>query len=53
MTIDIGMILDVTPQIAEDGSIIMNIHPCITDKTGGKTTPDGKSKFSGHFSPIQ
>jgi len=45
MTIDIGIILDVTPQIAEDGTIIMNIHPSITDKTGEKMTPDGKSTF--------
>ncbi len=45
MTIDIGIILDVTPQIAEDGTIIMSIHPSITDKTGEKTTPDGKSTF--------
>ncbi len=45
MTIDIGILLDVTPQIAEDGAIIMNIHPSITDKTGEKTTPDGKSTF--------
>jgi len=41
MTIDIGIILDVTPQIAEDGTIIMNIHPSITEKTGEKTAPDG------------
>jgi len=33
-TIDIGIILDVTPQISEDGTIIMNIHPSITQKTG-------------------
>jgi MSHA biogenesis protein MshL len=45
MTIDIGILLDVTPQIAEDGTIIMNIHPSITDKTGEKTAPDGKSTF--------
>ena len=45
MTIDIGITLDVTPQIAEDGTIIMNIHPSITDKTGEKTAPDGKSTF--------
>ncbi len=45
MTIDVGILLDVTPQIAEDGTIIMNIHPSITDKTGEKTTPDGKSTF--------
>jgi MSHA type pilus biogenesis protein MshL len=45
MTIDIGIILDVTPQIAEDGTIIMNIHPSITEKTGDKATPDGKTTF--------
>jgi MSHA biogenesis protein MshL len=44
-TIDIGIILDVTPQIAEDGTIIMNIHPSITQKTGEKVTPDGKTTF--------
>jgi len=45
MTIDIGIILDVTPQIAEDGTIIMNIHPSITEKTGEKATPDGRTTF--------
>jgi MSHA type pilus biogenesis protein MshL len=45
MTIDIGIILDVTPQIAEDGTIIMNIHPSITEKTGEKASPDGKTTF--------
>jgi MSHA type pilus biogenesis protein MshL len=45
MTIDIGLILDVTPQIAEDGTIIMNIHPSVTEKTGEKPSPDGKTTF--------
>ena len=45
MTIDIGIVLDVTPQIAEDGSIIMNIHPSITAQTGTVVAPDGKSTF--------
>jgi MSHA type pilus biogenesis protein MshL len=45
VTIDVGIILDVTPQISEDGTIIMNIHPSITDKTGEKVTPDGKTTF--------
>jgi MSHA type pilus biogenesis protein MshL len=45
MTIDVGIILDVTPQIAEDGTIIMNIHPSITEKTGEKLSPDGRSTF--------
>ncbi|HYA11358.1 MAG TPA: type II and III secretion system protein, partial [Thermodesulfovibrionales bacterium] len=39
------IILDVTPQISEDGSIIMNIHPSVTDKLGDKLSPDGKSTF--------
>jgi len=45
MTIDVGIILDVTPQISEDGTIIMNIHPSITEKTGERLAPDGKSTF--------
>jgi MSHA type pilus biogenesis protein MshL len=45
VTIDVGITLDVTPQIAEDGTIIMNIHPSITEKTGEKPTPDGKTTF--------
>jgi MSHA biogenesis protein MshL len=45
MTIDIGLILDVTPQIADDGTIIMNIHPSVTEKTGDKPSPDGKTTF--------
>jgi MSHA type pilus biogenesis protein MshL len=45
VTIDIGIILDVTPQIAEDGTILMSIHPSITHKTGEKTSPDGRTTF--------
>jgi MSHA type pilus biogenesis protein MshL len=45
MTIDIGIILDVTPQISSDGTIIMTIHPSITEKTGERVTPDGKTTF--------
>jgi MSHA biogenesis protein MshL len=45
MTIDVGIILDVTPQISKDGTIIMNIHPSITEKTGDVLAPDGKSTF--------
>jgi MSHA type pilus biogenesis protein MshL len=44
-TIDIGIVLDVTPQIGEDGMIIMNVHPSISDKTGEKTSPDGVTTF--------
>ncbi|MCJ7494329.1 MAG: secretin and TonB N-terminal domain-containing protein, partial [Deltaproteobacteria bacterium] len=45
MTIDVGIILDVTPQISPDGTIIMTIHPSITEKTGERVTPDGKTTF--------
>ena len=45
MTIDVGIILDVTPQIADDGTIMMNIHPSITEKNGEKASPDGKTTF--------
>jgi MSHA type pilus biogenesis protein MshL len=45
VTIDVGIILDVTPQIADDGTIIMNIHPSITEKTGEKASPDGRTTF--------
>lgn len=40
-TIDVGVILDVTPQIAPDGQIIMNIHPSITAEFGRVRAPDG------------
>jgi len=37
----IGVVLDVTPQISSDGTIIMNIHPSITDFVEEKTFPPG------------
>jgi MSHA biogenesis protein MshL len=40
-TIDVGVILDVTPQIGEGGQINMNIHPSITDEFDRVTAPDG------------
>jgi MSHA type pilus biogenesis protein MshL len=45
MTIDVGIILDVTPQIAEDGTIIMNIHPSVTNQIGSVPVPGGNSTF--------
>ncbi len=36
-----GIVLDVTPQISEDGIITMNIHPTITERTGQVTSPSG------------
>ena len=42
-TINVGVVLDVTPQISADGIITMNIHPTITERTGQATSPDGSS----------
>jgi MSHA biogenesis protein MshL len=40
-TIDVGVILDVTPQIGPDGMITMNIHPSITAEFERVAAPDG------------
>ncbi len=40
-TITAGIVLDVTPQVAEDGSVIMNIRPSISERVGQATSPDG------------
>ena len=40
-TIDVGVILDVTPQIGGGGNIIMNIHPSITAEFDRVQAPDG------------
>jgi MSHA biogenesis protein MshL len=40
-TIDVGVILDVTPQIGPGGDINMNIHPSITAEFERVTAPDG------------
>jgi MSHA biogenesis protein MshL len=40
-TIDVGVILDVTPQIGPDGQITMNIHPSITAEFDRVAAPDG------------
>jgi MSHA biogenesis protein MshL len=36
-----GVVLDVTPQISDDGIIIMNVHPTVTARTGQATSPQG------------
>ncbi|MFP3870933.1 MAG: secretin and TonB N-terminal domain-containing protein [Syntrophobacteria bacterium] len=43
--VDIGVILDVTPQIAADGSIIMNIHPSFSEKIKDVPSPDNITTF--------
>ncbi|MCG6916819.1 MAG: secretin and TonB N-terminal domain-containing protein [Deltaproteobacteria bacterium] len=40
-TIDVGVILDVTPQIGPGGDITMNIHPSITAEYDRVAAPDG------------
>lgn len=40
---EIGLFLDVTPQIDNDGVITMQIHPSISEKLAVSTSPDGKS----------
>jgi len=42
-TVTIGVVLSVTPQIASDGYIIMNIHPSVTDSTLTRTSPTGQT----------
>jgi MSHA biogenesis protein MshL len=36
-----GVVLDVTPQISDDGIITMNVHPSVTERTGQATSPQG------------
>lgn len=40
---EVGIFLDVTPQIAQDGSIIMQIHPSVSEIREISTSPDKTS----------
>jgi MSHA biogenesis protein MshL len=40
---EVGLFLDVTPQIDDNGLITMQIHPSISDKVRDSISPDGKS----------
>jgi type II secretory pathway component GspD/PulD (secretin) len=42
-TITEGIILSVTPQIGQDGRILLAIHPTITEKVGEAKAPDGNT----------
>jgi MSHA biogenesis protein MshL len=42
-TITEGIILSVTPQIGQDGRIMLAIHPSITEKVGDAKAPDGNT----------
>lgn len=39
--IDVGLTLDVTPQIDDRDNIILNVHPIVSEKVSEVTTPDG------------
>jgi MSHA biogenesis protein MshL len=41
--VSIGVTLDVTPQIASDGTVTMHIHPIVTDKLGDAVAPTGET----------
>jgi MSHA type pilus biogenesis protein MshL len=41
--VTIGLVLDVVPQIGENGDIMMNIHPSITELVGEDVFPPGAS----------
>ncbi len=41
--VSIGVTLDVTPQIASDGTVTMHIHPIVTDKLGDAVSPTGET----------
>lgn len=43
---EVGLFLDVTPQIDDNGIITMQIHPSISEKTKDSFSPDGKSSKS-------
>ncbi|MDA8084857.1 MAG: secretin N-terminal domain-containing protein [Nitrospiraceae bacterium] len=40
---EVGIFLDVTPNISDDGIITMQIHPSISEKKSDSVSPDGKS----------
>ncbi len=40
---EVGIFLDVTPQINEQGAVSMQIHPSISEKSSTSTSPDGTS----------
>lgn len=40
---EVGIFLDVTPQIGQDGSIVMQIHPSVSEKRSMSESPDKTS----------
>jgi MSHA type pilus biogenesis protein MshL len=45
-TVDIGIVLEVVPQISPEGQIIMDIHPIITEKVGDSVLETPTVKLS-------
>ncbi len=45
-TVDIGIVLEVVPQISSEGQIIMDIHPIITEKVGDSILETATVKLS-------
>ena len=41
--VSIGVTMDVTPQIASDGTVTMHIHPIVTDKLGDAVSQTGET----------
>jgi MSHA biogenesis protein MshL len=39
--VDEGIVLDITPNISDDGIITANVHPTVTERTGQATSPNG------------
>lgn len=39
--VDEGIVLDITPNISDDGIVTMNVHPTVTERTGQATSPNG------------
>lgn len=44
--VDIGLVLEVTPQISDNGQVMMNIHPIITEKVGESTFESADIKLT-------
>ncbi len=44
-SLTIGIVLDVLPQISEDGQVMMNINTSISEKSGERVSPDGRNRI--------
>ncbi len=44
-SLTIGIVLDVLPQINENGQVMMNINTSISEKSGERVSPDGRSSI--------